>query len=86
MAAGFFEPGAAALVGQRPVAGLLVGPPEVADDAPAAVVVDPARRSLREDDGEDMEPAVWVGVEEVADGGAVQWLVGLDGNRRIGVE
>jgi hypothetical protein len=84
VAAGLFELGAAAGVGEGAVAGLLVAALEVADDPPAAVVVDPARRPLREHHREDVEPLLGVGVEEVTDGLAPQRLPGLAGDR-VGV-
>ena len=49
-------------------------------------MVHAARRALREHDGEDVEAAVRIGVEEVADGGAIQGLIGLIGDRRGVVE
>src|SRR5207248_329878 len=44
----------------------------------------PARRSLREDDGEDVEPALGVRVDEVADGGSLVRLAGAR-RQRLGV-
>src|SRR6266542_890035 len=48
------------------VFGLLVLAFEDADDAPGAVIVDPAARARREDDGDDEEGAIAGCMEQVA--------------------
>ena len=58
------------------VARLLVSSLEVADHPPAAVSVDAARCPFGEDDGEDVEAAPGVTVEEVADRGPFESQAG----------
>src|SRR5205814_10204249 len=67
------------------VARLLVAALEVADDAPAPVEVDPARRPLREPHDEDVEPRLRVGVHEVAHRATLVWVAGA-GRQRIAVD
>ena len=81
MAARLLELGPFTVVGKWAVTRLLVAALQVADDAPATVVVHTARRAFREHDGHDVEPSGRVGVEHVAHCLAVERLACRPGDR-----